>query len=718
MKGIFIFGLCVSSYHFVYAQQVSDSLKSKEIEAINFTKRLPVSKTIINVERDLGNRNLGQDLPILLKHQPSLVTTSDTGNGVGYTGMRIRGVDGSRINVMLNGVPYNDSESQGTFFVNMADLASSASNIVIQRGVGTSTNGVSAFGASVNVLTKNPSERPYFATQNSVGSFGTFKNAFEAGTGTLLDGSLSFMGRYSIIKSDGYIDRAFSDLSSYNFVGLYQKNNTKIRFLTFGGKEKTAQAWNGLSKKQLNENRRYNSAGEIYNSDWSKVIDFYGNETDNYRQNHYHLLWEQRLSNRTKLSTTLHYTDGKGYYENYKQDQKLAKYNIPNIMVKNETIKRADLIRRKWLDNDFYGVVSELNTKLDNAVLDFGVVANQYYGRHYGQVYRATNINQVANIHEYYRNNGIKDELSGYAKAIWVLGNLELFGDLQLRKINYRTHTLHGTDKEQIAFNNDYTFFNPKAGVSYNIPKGKLYLSYAQANREPKRSDIVDSHNKVKPEQLHDFELGFQKNLGVINVEANIYYMLYKNQLVLNGRLNDVGSALHENVDDSYRLGIEVSATAKFSPMFDIATNFTWSANKIKKYQYYDVFAKNNNNLGSTNIAMSPNFIGNLFLNFHPIEKLELSLINKYVGKQYLDNTNSGDRRLNAYFISDIVAGYAIPLKKTQLGIQLMVNNIFNKKYESSGYVFNDPEWVSQETPYFFPQSGSHFMLGISLKFE
>lgn len=718
MKGIFIFGLCVSSYHFVYAQQVQDSLKSKEIEAINFTKRLPVSKTIINVEKDLGKRNLGQDLPILLNNQLSLVTTSDAGNGVGYTGMRIRGVDGSRINVMLNGVPYNDSESQGTFFVNMADLTSSASNIIIQRGVGTSTNGVSAFGASVNVLTKNPSETSYFATQNSIGSFGTFKNAFEAGTGALLDGTLSFMGRYSIIKSDGYIDRAFSDLNSYHFVGLFQKNNTKIRFLTFGGKEKTAQAWNGLNKKKLAENRRYNPAGEIYNSDWSKVIDFYGNETDNYRQNHYHLLWEQRFGNRTKLSTTLHYTDGKGYYENYKQSERLSKYNMPNIVIGNKTIEKTDLIRRKWLDNDFYGIVSELNTKLDNAILDFGVVANQYYGRHYGQVYRATHLHQVADIHEYYRNNGIKDELAGYAKAIWTLGDLELFGDLQLRKINYRVHTLHGTAREQIAFNNDYTFFNPKAGVSYNVPQGKLYFSYAQANREPKRSDIVESNNKVKQEQLHDFELGFQKKLGIFNVEANLYYMLYKNQLVLNGRLNDVGSALHENVDSSYRLGMEVSAMAKFSPMFNVATNFTWSTNKIKNYQYYDVFAKKLNDLGTTNIAMSPNFIGNLSLNFIPVEKLELSLINKYVGKQYLDNTNNEDRKLDAYFVSDIIAGYNIPLKKTQLGFQLMVNNIFNKKYESNGYVYNDPKWVKEETPYFFPQAGTHFMLGISLRFE
>lgn len=718
MKGIFILGLCVGSYHFVNAQQVQDSLKSKEIESISFTKRLPVAKTIINVEKDLGNRNLGQDLPILLNNQPSLVSTSDTGNGVGYTGMRIRGVDGSRINVMLNGVPYNDSESQGTFFVNMADLTSSASNIVIQRGVGTSTNGVSAFGASVNILTREPDEKSYFSTQNSIGSFGTLKNSFEAGTGALLDGKLSFMGRYSTIKSDGYINRASSDLNSYNFVGLYKNGNTKLRFLTFGGKEKTYQSWNGLTKEQLATDRRYNSAGAIYNDDWSKVIDFYNNETDNYNQNHYHLLWEQRLGDRTKLSTTLHYTKGKGYYENYKQDERLSKYALPEIAVGTSTIKRTDIIRRKWLDNDFYGFVSELNVRLDRAVLDFGLVANQYYGRHYGQAYRAKALNQVANIHEYYRNNGIKDEISGYAKAVYNLGDFELFGDLQLRKINFRVHNIHSTPRELVSFDNDYTFFNPKAGVSYNLPNGKLFLSYAQANREPKRSDIVDSNNGVKPEQLHDFELGFQKQFGVVSLDANLYYMLYKNQLVLNGRLNEVGSALHENVDKSSRLGIEISALAKVSSQFNVSGNITWSTNKIKNYQYYDAFSKTTKDLGTTNIAMSPNFIGNLSLNFLPIEGLQCSLVNKYISKQYLDNTNNEDRALQAYFVSDIIAGYSIPMKKTELGFQLLVNNIFNKKYESNGYVYGDPDWVSQETPYFFPQAGTHFMVGVSLKFR
>lgn len=715
MKGIFILGLCVSPA--VFYSQVQDSITEKKIPVVEFTKRLPVTKEIINVKRDLGNKNLGQDLPILLKNQTSFVTNSDAGNGVGYTGMRIRGVDGSRINVMLNGIPYNDSESQGTFFVNVSDIASSASNILVQRGVGTSTNGVSSFGASVNILTKDPEEKSYFATQNSIGSFGTHKHSFEAGTGNLLDGKLAFMGRYSIIKSDGYIDRAFSDLNSFNFTGVYKSGETKIRFMTFGGKEKTYQAWNGITKEQLEENRKYNPAGAIYNADWSQVVGFYDNETDNYQQNHYHLTWEQGLNDKMKLTTTLHFTKGKGYYENFKQDSKFSKYGLDNVIIGGQEIKRADFIRRKWLDNNFYGIVSELNVKLDKTFLDFGLVANQYYGRHFGQVYRGQYMKDVTTIHEYYRNNGIKDEISGYAKAVWKVSDFELFGDLQLRSINYRSHNIHSTEEEYLSFNNDYLFFNPKAGVNYNFTDGKLYLSYAQASREPKRSDIRDSYNAVKPETLHDFEFGVHKKIGEFSIDANLYYMLYKDQLVLNGKLNDVGSALHENVKNSHRLGLEVSALARISEKFSSTANFTLSSNKIKNYEYYDTFTKETKQLGDTQIAFSPSFMGNLSFNYLPIKGMQLSLVNRYIGKQYLDNTQSDDRKLEAYFLSDFVAGYNIPMKKMELGVQFLVNNLFNKKYVANGYVYNDPDWVSAETPYFFPQAGTNLMLGISLKF-
>lgn len=717
MKGFFILGLCVSPAVF-FAQMKQDTLQEKNIEAVSLIKRLPVTKQIINVEKELGNTNLGKDLPVLLNNQTSIVTTTDAGNGVGYTGLRVRGIDGTRINVMMNGVPYNDSESQGTFFVDVPDLTSSASQIVIQRGVGTSSNGVSAFGASINVLTQEPAQESYFSTQQSYGSFNTHKHSFEAGTGDLLDGKLSFMGRYSIIKSDGYIDRAFSDLNSYNLTGLYKNNGTKLRFMAFGGEEKTYQAWKGIDKTQMEKDRRYNPAGAIYNEDWSQVVGFYDNETDNYTQNHYHLLWEQRLNDNMKLATTLHYTKGKGYYENFKQGEKLSKYGLPNVVIGGETIKYFDFIRRKWLDNDFYGLVSELNWKLQEVAMDFGFVANQYYGRHFGEVHNPSYDKDVTKVHEYYRNNGIKDEISGYAKALWKMNDVELFGDLQLRSINYRNHNIHATPREYVSFDNDYLFFNPKAGINYNIPQGKIYFSYAQANREPKRSDIVDSKNTVKPERLHDFELGFQKQSSLFNVEANVYYMLYHNQLVLNGKLNDVGDALHENVKDSYRLGVEVAAMAKISSDFSIGANATLSTNKIKNYSYFDTFTGETKNLGDRKIAFSPGFIGNLSLNYLPVEGMQLSLLNKYVGEQFMDNTQSAERKLEAYFISDFVAGYQFPYKKMDVGFSLTVNNIFNKKYASSGYVYNDPDWVSTETPYFFPQAGTNFMFGMSLKFQ
>lgn len=704
MKGfIFLSALTIGAP--VFAQVKQDSIK--EIEQIKIIKKLPVTKEIINVEKDLGNKNLGQDLPYLLKNQISVETTSDAGNGVGYTGLRIRGVDATRINVMLNGVPYNDSESQGTFFVNIPDVTSSASNIIIQRGVGTSTNGVAAFGASVNIISKDPEDKAYLSTQQSMGSFNTRKHSFEAGTGSLLDGKLSFMGRYSIIKSDGYIDRAFSDLDSYNFVGVYKSGNTKLRFQTFGGNEKTYQAWNGISKEQYENNPRYNPSGEIYDAD-GNVKGFYNNETDNYKQKHYHLVWEQTFNDQWKLNTTLHYTDGNGYYENYKSNQKFSKYGLPNFLVGNETVTRGDLVRRKYLKNDFYGIVSELSGKFQDWNFNFGVVANQYYGRHIGEIISGSNVQQAMMPHEFYRNNGIKDEVSGYAKALYHIGDFELFGDLQLRNINYRSHAiLESAEEPGVNFNKDFTFFNPKVGATYNLETGSLYLSYANAHREPVRDDIVNNPD-VKPETLHDFELGYNTVFGNLSLTANAYYMLYKEQLVLSGIINDVGAALHENVGDSYRAGIEVGAAYNISKQFNILANATFSSNKNKNY-----FVETDNgaeNLGNTDISFSPKFIGNISLSYLPIKDLQFSLINKYVGSQYLDNTQMLENKLKSYLLSDITVSYNLSWGKTDIGLNVLVNNIFNQKYINNGFVYG--------TPYYYAQAGTNFLAGISLKFK
>ena len=703
MKGFIFFGLIASPFYL--AQNEQDSVKIKEIESVNFTKRLPVSKEIINVARDLDQKNLGQDLPILLKNQTSVISTSDAGNGVGYTGLRIRGAGGTSINVMLNGIPYNDSESQATFFVNVADLTSSASQIVIQRGVGTSSNGVSAFGASVNVITKNPANEFYFKTDNSYGSFNTYKYSAEIGSGKLWKDRLSLMGRYTTIHSDGYIDRAFSDLNSYNFSALFEENKTKIRFLAFGGKEKTYQAWNGITKKNWETNPKYNTSGAIYDANWENIVRFYDNETDNYRQNHYQLLWEQNLSNHWNLETTFHYTKGKGFYENYKQDAKFSKYNLQNLIIDNQTITRTDFIRKKWLDNDFYGAVSTLYGKFENLDFNFGVVANKYEGRHFGNVSGVFYPSIFE--HEYYRNFSTKNELAGFAKAIVTVNRFEFFGDLQLRNIDYKTKIQQQGDDEGVDLAKNWLFFNPKVGLNYKLNSGKLFLSYAHAHREPNRNDLF-SNPETQAEKLHDFEAGIEKSFGDISFTTNLYFMNYANQLVLNGEINNIGEFIRVNSGKSYRMGIEVGALAKLSEKWNISGNTTFSKNENKDFKQEN--STGIDYLGNTPISFSPNIIANLLLNFNPTKNFSLNIQNQYVGNQYLDNTNNENLKLEDYFLADFNAKYTLQLKRTEVDFKFLLNNIFNKKYVNNGYV--------DENPFYFSQAGTNFMFGVSLRLQ
>ena len=703
MKGFIFFGLIASPFYL--AQNGQDSVKIKEIESVNFTKRLPVSKEIINVATDLDQKNLGQDLPILLKNQTSVISTSDAGNGVGYTGLRIRGAGGTSINVMLNGIPYNDSESQATFFVNVADLTSSASQIVIQRGVGTSSNGVSAFGASVNVITKNPANEFYFKTDNSYGSFNTYKYSAEIGSGKLWKDRLSLMGRYTTIHSDGYIDRAFSDLNSYNFSALFEENKTKIRFLAFGGKEKTYQAWNGITKKNWETNPKYNTSGAIYDANWENIVGFYDNETDNYRQNHYQLLWEQNLSNHWNLETTFHYTKGKGFYENYKQDAKFSKYNLQSLIIDNQTITRTDFIRKKWLDNDFYGAVSTLYGKFENLDFNFGVVANKYEGRHFGNVSGVFYPSIFE--HEYYRNFSTKNELAGFAKAIVTVNRFEFFGDLQLRNIDYKTKIQQQGDDEGVDLAKNWLFFNPKVGFNYKLNSGKLFLSYAHAHREPNRNDLF-SNPETQAEKLHDFEAGIEKSFGDISFTTNLYFMNYANQLVLNGEINNIGEFIRVNSGKSYRMGIEVGALAKLSEKWNISGNTTFSKNENKDFKQEN--STGIDYLGNTPISFSPNIIANLLLNFSPTKNFSLNIQNQYVGNQYLDNTNNENLKLEDYFLADFNAKYTLQLKRTEVDFKFLLNNIFNKKYVNNGYV--------DENPFYFSQAGTNFMFGVSLRLQ
>ena len=702
MKGFIFLGLCAGPLFFAQ-QKTQDSLKTKEIESVNFTRRLPVAKDIIDVDKDLAGKNLGQDLPILLKNQTSVLSTSDAGNGVGYTGFRIRGVGGAAINVMLNGVPYNDSESQGTYFVDVPDLASSASQIVIQRGVGTSSNGVSAFGASVNVLTKDPAERFYVKSDESYGSFNTSKYSAEIGSGKFFNNKLSVSGRYSKIHSDGYIDRAFSDLDSYQFSAVFEANKTKLRFITFGGKEKTYQAYNGILRENWLTDPKFNQSGAIYNAD-NQISSYYKEETDNYKQNHYQLLWEQNLSKTWNLETTLHYTKGQGYYENYKQDAKFSKYNLPNLMSNNVELKRTDFIRKKWLNNDFYGVVSTLYGKFNNLDLNFGAVANQYFGRHYGNV-SGVQFPQIDEF-EYYRNRSLKNEVAGFAKALVKVNDFEFFGDLQLRNISYNTKIIQQGDDEGVNLDKNWLFFNPKFGVNYKINDGKLFLSYAHAHREPNRDDLF-SNPETQPEKLHDFEAGLEKTFGKASLTANLYYMNYINQLVYNGQINNVGDFIRVNSGKSYRAGVELATLIPLSKQFLLAANMTLSQNRNRNFVSGDGSAVQN--LGNTPISLSPDFLSNLSLQYSPNQNLSFKIQNQYVGKQYLDNSENILYRLNDYLVSDFSAQYNLKLNKNDISFHLLVNNLFNKKYVNNGFVY--------EGPYYFAQAGVNFMFGVSFKF-
>lgn len=683
-----------------------------ELKEIIVSGNAPITKERIT-SKQLEGKNLGQDIPYLLKNNLSVVSTSDAGAGVGYTSLRIRGSDQTRINVTLNGVPINNAESQGPFWVNMPDIASSLSNLTIQRGVGTSTEGTGSFGASINAKTQTPSETPYFQSDQSVGSFKTHKHTFALGTGKFFNETLSLDAKVSFIKSDGYIDRAFSDLFSYYVHGLYEKNKTSIGLMTFGGQEKTYQAWNGVNEEMMKKRRTFNSCGAIYDQD-GNIIRYYSNETDNYNQDHYHLYFKQRFTNSWVLNSTLFYTRGKGYYEEYKQDSKLSNYKLKDLIIGNETISRSDLIRRQWLDNNFYGIINRVTGTINNWNLEIGMGANTYKGYHYGNVIWAQYFSNGLKDHEYYRNKANKDEFSGFFKAIVTLTpNLDLFGDIQYRSIQYKGHDLPGGESVYknggpIKFDKNYNFINPKIGTSYKIDKGSIYVTYGLAQREPSRNDILENKN-VKAELLHNVELGIQQNFREFSYSANWYGMYYINQLVLSGKINDVGSFIRENSGKSYRTGFELSVAYQFSTQFSLSANSTLSINKninFKKETDSDI-----KKLGNTTIAFSPAYIGNVIGEWKPIKNLNCKWMNQYVSSQYLTNEEPKNGKLDGYFISDMVFEFSPSLfSMKSFNLKLALNNIFNTKYENNGYYYDN-------TPFYYPQAGFNFLTGISFKF-
>ncbi|MFX0556354.1 TonB-dependent receptor [Maribacter sp. CXY002] len=703
-------------------QQPTDSLEGKKVvldevfvSAVRVTKESPV--TFSNLTKaDIKPRNLGQDIPILMNFLPSVVTTSDAGAGVGYTSLRVRGSDATRINVTINGIPYNDSESQGTFWVNMPDFASSTESLQLQRGVGTSTNGAGAFGASLNLLTDGFSEDAYGQVSSSIGSFNTLRNTLKFSTGMLND-QIEVSGRLSRITSDGYIDRASSELESYFLQGAYKDDNTLLKALLFGGHEITYQAWYGIDAETLATDRTFNPSG-IY-TDANGNTQFYENEVDNYKQDHAQLLWNQQVSEYWSTNIALHYTRGRGFFEQFKEDDDFENYGIDPIIVDGAVVSTTDLIRRRWLDNDFYGIVASTNYAKDNLDLIIGGGWNTYQGDHFGEIIWTRYAGNTNYRDRYYDDSSDKTDLNIYTKANYKLNDhWSLYGDLQYRTVGYNAN---GDDTGMVDDN--FNFFNPKAGITYDLNKNNnFYLSYAVANREPNRNDFESGN--PKPEKLNDFELGWRYISPLVQVNTNVYYMKYKDQLVLTGELNDVGAPLRENVGNSYRLGLELDANIRIGNSFVVRPNIALSTNKNQDF----VFERDGllEALGNTNIAYSPNLIIGNTVTYRTNEAFQISFLSKYVGKQYMGNIDSENSILDAYSQSDLNLQYEIPCNGFLKSIVFsgLVNNIFNAKYESNGYFYtydddfsNPGTTTTIEGAGYYPQSGTNFLLGAAINF-
>ena len=696
------------------------SLEEVSVAGLRASEDQPVPFSEVTKE-DLASRNLGQDLPILLNFLPAVVTTSDAGAGIGYTGIRVRGSDATRVNVTINGIPYNDAESQGTFWVNLPDFASSVESIQLQRGVGTSTNGSSAFGASLNILTNAATQEAYAEITNAVGSFNTLRHTLKFSTG-LLNDHIEISGRLASIASDGYIDRASSDLNSYFLQGIYQDDNTLLKALVFGGHEITYQSWFGVDPLTLENDRTYNFAGEIYNAN-GDLTGYYDNQVDNYRQDHYQFHWNQKYNQNWSSSLGLNYTYGRGFYEEYNNDASLANLRLNDVTLGGANQSTTDNITRKWLDNDFYVLTANAQYTTDDTNLVLGGLVSTYDGDHFGKLIWATFASNAQPNHEFYRNKGEKSEVTFFGKLTQkVADKLSAYIDLQIRNVGYKAN---GTINElgTIDIDDSFNFFNPKLGVTYNANKNtQWYLSYAKAQREPNRTDY--ENGSPRPEVLNDFEAGIRKKGNRATWAANLYYMRYKDQLVLTGEIDEVGAPIRENVGDSYRLGLELEANLALSDQWLWQPNITLSENKNLDFRFQRDGALQN--LGNTNIAYSPNLVAGSNLVFVPSTQFQVGVLSKYVGEQYLGNIDADLSKLPAYFINDLNVTYSIgPLKWVKnIDFSLLVNNIFNAQFESNGYFYtyddtwSDPNQVTTiEGVGYYPQAGRNFLLGTTIRF-
>ena len=700
-------------------EKVTDTIQSLEqnldeviVEAIRIDRSSPFSFSNVD-KKDLELKNLGQDLPILLNFSPSVVTTSDAGAGIGYTGIRIRGVSPQSTNITINGIPYNDPESLGTFWVNLPDFTSSVESLQIQRGIGTSTNGSGAFGASINILTDKISQFAYTEIANSFGSYNTLKHTVKLSTGIIND-HFEISGRLSKIDSDGYIDRAYSDLKSYFIQANYFDENTLIKAITFGGHEKTYQSWYGITKEQMIENRRQNPYT-------------YENEIDNYKQDHFQLHWSEQINNTLSTNISLNYTDGRGYFEQYRDDDSVETYSgiVKSDLDENgNETGTTDLIRRRWLDNDFYVLNASLNYNYENLNLILSGSYSNYIGDHFGEVIWARNFDENYSIRDrYYKGNGKKNDLSFFTKVSYKLKDILIFGDLQLRKINYKTSGMT-SDLINLKLDKKYNFFNPKVGITHNLNSNSLiYLSYSRANREPSRSDY-ENNPDIKPEKLNDLEFGYRLSSDKLELNLNAYYMLYNEQLVLTGAIDDVGAPIRTNSGSSYRVGIESEINLELSKKLDISSNLTLSSNKNK-----EVISNYNGaltNFGKTNLSYSPNFITNNTINYKFTEKFSLSMLSKYVGKQFMGNTDAKNSILESYFVNDLNFNLKITPKRifNEIVVSGLINNVLDKEYVSNGYYYtyddtwsNPGETITLDGAGYYPQATRNFLVGLLLKF-
>ena len=715
--------------------EVNASLAQKTLEAgeviVNATRageHSPLAYVTIGDEA-LKNKNTGQDIPYILGLTPSLVETSEAGTGIGYTSLRIRGTDASRINVTIDGIPLNDPESQQVFWVDLPDLASSVDNIQVQRGAGTSSNGAGAFGATVSIQTRSPENEPFALISASYGSFNTIKNTVTASTG-LLANKFALMMRLSQLHSDGYIKRTWSDHKSAYLSGVYRSGRSRVQVNIILGEEHTGIGWWGVPKEMLSIDRRYNPAGEF--TDENGLTRFYDNESDNYFQNHYQLLYSLKINDDLNFNSAVHFTTGQGYYEEYKDDAALSDYGLPEITIGDSVISSTDLIRRKWMKNDFSGLVWSLKYKKEKLEAVFGGGVNYYYGDHFGRIIWMRNAGNLEKDYQWYLGHGAKSEMSFYVKADFsVTDKISLFGDIQYRFINYKINGIDD-DLKVLDMEHQYGFYNPKAGLFFTItPHQDAFLSISVANREPTRSDFTeaagDPEATPKPETLYDNEIGYKVRGNKYSLAINLFGMFYKDQLVPTGELSNTGYSIMTNVATSYRLGAEISAGLKPAEFLDWNFSLTLSSNKIIDFtEHYTDYNTSDwseeyksKKLGRVDIAYSPALIGSSEMNFRVLKNIELHLISKYVGSQYFDNTMSRDRKIDPYFVNNIMVSFSPTVARLKnAGFQLQMNNIFNVKYENNAYGGNWYEDGIEKTwSYFFPQAGRNFMLKASLSF-